>query len=154
MRIRDEIALGCLTGITATIPQLIFDFISVQLGYSKHYAFQISASIYLTRELTIKPLGLLLGGLVWEAMAAFLGVLTVLLLRFTGKDYWWLKGLAISNILMYIIVFGFLYTLGIARIIPLDIPTNMTVFIGNVIYGLTVGYLIVQWGEEDLVTSP
>ncbi|WP_408954455.1 hypothetical protein [Natroniella sp. ANB-PHB2] len=150
MTINDEFALGALAGLVAMIPQVIFDFISVQLNYSKHYAFQISSSIYLYEPLTQRPLGLIFGGLLWAIMSIILGVITVYLLRSSGKDFWWLKGLAISNFFMFVIIYGFLYTLGAATIIPFDIPTNITIFIGNIIFGITVSYLITSWGGEKL----
>lgn len=151
IRIKDTLALGAFAGIIATIPQLIFDYLSVQLGFSKYYAFQISGSIYLVKELTDDFLGLVLGGLVWEATGMLLGVLTVLLMRSIGKDYWWLKGIFVANAVMYTVIYGFLFNLGGARIVPTDIPTNLTVFIGNIIFGVTLGYLIVRWGDEELL---
>lgn len=97
------------------------------------------------------PAGLILGGLVWESQAILLGILTVYYIRATGTDYWWLKGLIISNVIMYTVVYGFLFTLGGAKIIPFNIPTNFTVLIGNVIFGLTLPYLIVRFGDAELL---
>lgn len=151
VKIKDSTALGALAGIVATIPQLIFDFIMVQLGNSGYYAFQISGSIYLFKRFTDDLLGLMLGGIVWESMAMLLGIITVFYMRFTGKDYWWLKGIVVSNLIMFTIIYGFLYTLGAAKIVPFDIPTNLTVLVGNVIFGLTVSYLVVRWGDESLL---
>lgn len=153
MEIRDEIALGAAASLVATIPQVIFDFISYQLGFSKYYAFQISGSIYLTRGLAGKGEGLILGGLVWEFMAVLLGVFTVYILKFTGRDYWWLKGIAISNMVMFIIIYGLLHSLDSATIIPLDFQTNLTLFIDNIIFGLIMSYLISRWGEKVLPSS-
>ena len=150
MEIRDEVALGAAASLIATIPQILVDFISVQLGFSKYYAFQISGSIYLARGLAGKGEGVILGGLVWEFMAVLLGVLTVYILKFTGRDYWWLKGIAISNIIMFIVIYGFLHSLGSATIIPLDFQTNLALFIDNIVFGLVMGYLISRWGKKIL----
>lgn len=150
MIIRDTVALGASAGVLGTVPQLIFDFIAVQLGWSGYYAFQISGSIYLLKRFTDSFGGLILGGLVWESMAILLGILIVVTIRITGVDYWWLKGLAVSNIIMFIIIYGFLYTLGAAKIVPFDIQTNLTMFVGNVIFGLTASYLIMRLGDMKL----
>lgn len=150
-KIKDGTALGAFSGILATMPQLIFDYLSVTLGYSHYYAFQLSGSIYLQKELTYMPAGLILGGLVWESQAILLGILTVYYIRATGTDYWWLKGLIISNAIMYTVIYGFLFSLGGAKIVPLNIPTNFTVLIGNVIFGLALAYFIVYFGDAELL---
>lgn len=151
VKIKDGTALGAISGILATIPQLIFDYLSVILGYSHYYAFQLSGSIYLLKKLTFMPAGLILGGVVWESQAILLGILTVYYIRATGTDYWWLKGLIISNAIMYTVIYGFLFSLGGAKIVPFNIPTNFTVLIGNVIFGLTLPYLIVRFGDVELL---
>ncbi len=96
MKISDGTALGAIAGIVATIPQLIFDFILVQVGFSKYYAFQISGAVYLLKKSTDDLSGLLLGGIVWESTAILLGVVTVFYIRYTGVEFWWLKGLIVS----------------------------------------------------------
>lgn len=151
IKIKDGTALGAFSGILATIPQLLFDYLSVTLGYSNYYAFQLSGSIYLLKELTYMPAGLILGGLVWESQAILLGVITVYYLRATSTDFWWLKGLLVSNALMYTIIYGFLFTLGGAKIVPFNIPTNFTVLIGNTIFGLSIAYFIIRFGDDKLL---
>ena len=150
MKIRDGFALGAISGVIGTIPQIIFDLISVQLGYSKFYAFQISGSIYLYKSLTYRPMGLILGGLIWETTGVLLGIITVYLIRLTGKEYWWLKGLVVSNLFMFTIIYGFLFSLGAARIIPWDIPTNVTIFMGNIIFGLVMSYYVMRWDGSEI----
>lgn len=149
MIIHDRIALGAFAGILGSIPQLIIDFLLVQLNYSQVYAFQIVASIYLKPHLTLKPMGLILGGIVWEFGSAMLGVLIVYLFVLTGNDYWWLKGLGISNGFMFTIFYGFIYTLGGAKIIPFDITTNFTQLIGHTVFGISTSYLIIKWDKAS-----
>lgn len=147
--VKDKIALGTLVGTTATIPQLIINFFMVQLHFSNFYDFQISGGIYLYKNLTYTFWGIVFGGLVWEFMAAGLGILVVYFVFITGKDYWWLKGLVISNAVMFIFVYGLFYTLAAPRIVPWDLGTNWSVFLENLIFGLTAGYLTIRWGNFD-----
>lgn len=146
-KIRDRVALGTLAGTIATIPQLILDGILVRAGLSKYFGFQISAGVYLLRPLTERFWGMLLGGLVWEFMAAGLGIITVCLIQCTGKEYWWLKGLLVSNTIMYIFIYGFFYALRGPRIVPWDLGTNWAVLIENLLFGVTVGFLVARWGD-------
>lgn len=59
------------------------------------------------KKFTDDFLGLVLGGLVWESTAILLGVLAVVLIRVTGKDYWWLKGIFVANAVMYTAMLDF-----------------------------------------------
>lgn len=150
MVIRDRIALGAFAGIIATIPSLILNVLSVQLGFAKWYSYQIGGSIYLHPGLTDSYQGFLLGTFVWLIPASALGIVTSYVIQATGEDYWWLKGIVITMIFMYLAIYGFLYTLGGATIVPFDFATNMSVYIENIIYGLSLGYLIKRWGRVGI----
>lgn len=145
--IRDRIALGVVAGLLATIPSLIVNIISVNLGFARWYSHQIGGSIYLHPGLTDSPQGVILGLLVWIIPAMILGVITSYVIKVTGEDFWWLKGIAVTLTCMYLIIYGFLYSLGGARIVPFDFATNISIYIENVIYGLTLAYLIKRWGK-------
>jgi len=147
MVIRDRIALGVFAGITATIPSLLVNFLSVNLGFAKWYSHQISGGIYLHPGLTDSIQGIILGLLIWLIPAMTLGVITSYVIKATGEDFWWLKGIAVTLICMHLIVYGFLYSLGGATIVPFDFATNISIYIENIIYGLTLGYLIKRWGK-------
>ncbi len=147
MKIKDTITLGAIAGLIGTIPQLLFHFIFWQIGYVKYFSFQLTGSVFLTRELTKTPLGQFIGGFVWLSLASFMGVIIAYLFVFTGKDNWWLKGLMANVIIMFISTYGFIYNLGGAKIVPYDIKTNLIVLLSSLIYGVVTPYIIVKWGE-------
>ncbi|HYH02020.1 MAG TPA: hypothetical protein VEC37_02885 [Bacillota bacterium] len=146
MIIKDRLTLGVVSGVAATIPQLIFNYISVQLGYSQYYDFQISGSVYLYRNLTYTWGGMLLGGITWSGTGAGLGIVTVYLMDKTGSDYWWLKGILISNAIMYTFIYGFFFSSLAPTIVPWDLGTNFSMIIENALYGISLGFLVVRWG--------
>jgi hypothetical protein len=88
------------------------NLLSVQLGLAKWYSYQISGSTYLHPGLTDSLQGFLFGSLVWLIPAMALGIITSYVIQATGEDYWWLKGVAVTMIFMYLVIYGFLYTLG------------------------------------------
>jgi len=145
--IRDRIALGVLAGLLATIPSFIVNTISVKLGFARWYSYQIGGSIYLHPGLTDSPQGLILGLLVWMIPAMILGVITSYVIQATGEDFWWLKGIGVTLTSMYLIIYGFLYSLGGAKIVPFDFATNISMYLENIVYGLSLGYLIKRWGK-------
>lgn len=147
MKIKDPIALGALTGLLGSIPHLLVNFLSVQLGFSRYYSFQISAGIFIAEELTTERLGLLIGAISWSITAIILGTLLVLLVKFTGKNHWWLKGILITGGLTYAGIYGILFSLGGANLVPTDIPTTVTNMFGNLVFGISSGYLIIKLGD-------
>ena len=151
MKIEDTFALGTISALVATIPQLVFDCIShYYLFRAKYLGYQISAGIYLFPHLANDPMGIALGLIVWLFQAIGLGIIIVYTLKITGKDFWWLKGLIVSNTIMYIWMYGILLTLGAGEIVPFDMRTNWTILVDNTIFGLLTPYLIVRWGREGL----
>lgn len=149
MKIKDKITLGTVAGMIATIPQLFLHEIFVFTGYIKYHSLQLTGSVFLLKKLSDDPLGLFIGFVVWETIAAILGVATVYILILTGKDNWWLKGLIFTIALAFISVYGFAYTLGGAKIVPFDIKTNFVVLLGSILFGLLMPYLIIKLGDID-----
>ncbi len=149
MKIKDPIGLGFITGIVASIPQIIVDFILVQVGISKYYFFQISGGIYLNKNITDSLAGIIFGTITWLITSAILATAIVYLIKFTGKDFWWLKGIAITDGLMFTAIYGLMFTLGAAKVVPFDIPTNYAMLINNTILGFLISYLVVKWGKIE-----
>lgn len=153
MKIKDEFALSVIAGLIACIPQLTFDTISYFAGYSKYFAFQIAAGIFVRKDLTTTPAGLIMGAMIWMIAAIFISLVTIAVFRFTGKDYWWLKSPAIVLSIMFIGIYGFLFNLGGAEIVPNDVPTNVTMLINNVIFSIVLGYSIIHYGADELIVT-
>lgn len=147
MHIQDRIALGTISGLLGTLPQLLINFISYHLGFAKYYSFQLAAGVHIAKHLVDTVTGFILGGIIWELTGAVLGILIVYFIRATGKSYWWLKGMLVPNIVMYTFIFGFLWDMGGSKVVPMDLGTTSTELLGNTIFGLTTSYLITRWGE-------
>jgi len=141
MKIEDTFALDTISALVASIPQLLFDWIShYYLFRAKYQGYQISAGIYLYNHLTNDPMGIALGLIVWLLQGISLGIIITLILKYFGRDFWWLKGLVVSNGFMYIWIYGFILTLGGGKVVPFDMRTNWTILLGNTIFGLLTPY--------------
>lgn len=147
--VRDKVALGTIAGLIGTIPQVLINALSVYIGFAKTYDFQLSGSIYLYKELTLTFWGFILGGIVWFSMAIGLGVVTTYFIKVTGKDFWWLKGIIVSNMIMYILMYGFFFALEAPKVVPWDVSTNFSILIENLIFGLTTSYIIKRYLITD-----
>lgn len=141
--------LGAVAGMIGSLPQLLLNFVSKQLGIAKSYDFQISGGVYLLKKYTLTPGGILLGLLTWESIAVALGIVTAYVIRATGKEYWWFKGLFVADGLMYTFLYGYVFALGGPKVIPWDVPTNLSMFVENIIFGVTTGYVVARYMKQE-----
>jgi len=147
MLINDRITLGTIAGLVGTIPQILISFISYKIGYAQFFSFQLSAGVHLAKPLAVEPMGLLMGGFIWELTGAVLGIVILYIITKTGKEFWWLKGIIVTNFLMYTIVYGFAFDMG-ASYLADDIGTNFTEMVGNILFGLTSAFLAAKWANK------
>jgi len=146
--VKDNITLGTIVGLAGTIPQILISLIAYKMGYAQYFSFQLSAGIILAKPLAGEPLGLLMGGFIWELTGAVLGIIILFLLIKTGTDFWWLKGILISTFFMYTVIYGFAFDIGSANVLPEDIGTNLTEMAGNILFGLTGAFLAARWADR------
>ncbi|HBE07170.1 MAG TPA: hypothetical protein DCY85_11880 [Firmicutes bacterium] len=149
MVVQDKIARGALASIAATIPQLIFQAVSVVIGLSQYYGFELSAGVYLPADLTKTFWGAVFGVLIWEFASTILGITTCYIIHWTGRSYSWLKGMLVANTIMFIAIYGYFYALGGPSIAPSDLGTNWSMLIANTIFGVACGWLIVRWSPKE-----
>lgn len=145
--IKDRVALGTLTGILGAVPAVLLNLISHALNFSKTYSFTLAGGIFLKGNVTETAGGILLGSVLWIFTAAFISFLIVLLIERTGKDYWWIKGPLLTIVVMHLLIYGFAFNMAQTKIIPVDVATNISMFVENLIFGITTGYLITRWSK-------
>lgn len=148
MLIKDRITLGVIAGLVGTVPQVLISFISFKIGYAQSFSYQLAAGVHLEKTLARKPIGLLMGGITWELTGAVLGILILYFLIKTGTEFWWLKGMLIANFFMYTAVYGLVFDMGSANVLPEDIGTNLTEMVGNTLFGLTAAFLVAKWANR------
>lgn len=149
MLIKDRITLGTIAGLAGTVPQVLISLISFKIGYAEYFSYQLSAGVHLTKPLTMTPMGIIMGGLIWELTGAILGILILFFIIKTGTDFWWLKGILVANFLMYTVIYGFGFEMGIANVLPEDIGTNFTEMVGNTLFGFTAAFLVARWQTKQ-----
>lgn len=91
--------------------------------------------------------GMILGVTVDIITGGTLGLLIIYLFKFTGRDYWWYKGLIIGNAI-WLWGLGVTINFGASRIVPLDPIFRLTSLVEHQIFGLVGAYLIVKWYPE------
>lgn len=151
MVIKDKIMLGAIAGVLASIPQILLNALFVQLKLTEFYDFQISGSVYLYKYLTLTTSGFIFGGVMWEFIAVGLGIAASYVIAKTGKAHWWFKGILVSNLCMYALIYGFFFSLGAPSIVPWDLKTNWSMLLDNTVFGVTLGYFITVLAERKKI---
>lgn len=144
---QDPIIYGGIAGIIGTIAKEAVDFISVAVGFSKHTYWHVAASIFVHPQEVTKVGGVVLGALADMIIGAFFGVLLLYFIKFTKKDYLYIKGLGFSW-LIWLFLFGMVVNLHIVRITPADIGTSLSAFIEHSLFGLTAAWFIGKYATK------
>ncbi len=144
---QDSIVSGAISGLIGTIAKEIIDFISVAVGFSKETYWHVAASIFVKPAEAATPVGQALGALADLITGAFFGVLLLYLIKFTGKDYLYIKGLGLGW-LIWLAVFGIVINLQVVRITPTDLGTSLSAFIEHSVFGLTAAWFIGKYATE------
>ncbi len=148
MKISDKVAIGAFSGIIATSALNIVDWIVVYFGLNKWHIWQIAGSVYFRIEDVDTIPALIIGAITHTSLIAFVGVIICYLLYYTGRDYYMLKGAGVL-MLMFILIFGGVLRLHIARINPVDAGTNISHLIGHLSDGVIISWLVVKLASAE-----
>ncbi len=146
LKIKDTIAIGALAGIIGSIQISIVNFIFLALGFTITPGWNPFAEL-LSRNYTHTLWGVMVGLVGQTCNCSLWGVFIAYILKFTGKDFWWLKGLGVGAIAWLTTTGLISQMLDLAKETsnrPADqfmIPFNLFLF------GFIVAYLIKQFGS-------
>jgi len=99
IKIRDTITIGSIAGTIATLSFITFNYLVKLLGFQFTSTWEATASIFLSNDLIHTPIGYFVGSLGQFVVGASGGIFAAFILKFTGYDYYILKGLGIGAFL-------------------------------------------------------
>lgn len=147
LKIRDTITIGSIAGIIATIVFILVNYIFKLLGYQFTSTWEATADIFLSNNLVHTPLGNIIGILGQYVIGASGGIIIAYILKFTGYDYYIIKGLGIGAVYW---VLGVGIIGNIINLTPqfADEPvTNFLIILDLVIYGIISSLIITKYGN-------
>ncbi len=112
---RDTITIGAIAGIIGTIGMHITNMFLKSLGLVKITTLQIASSLFLDWDKTNTTYGIIVGYINHFFIGSIVGVTIAFVFKYTGKDYFLIKGLGITGI-FYLVSMGFMIPL--LKIIP------------------------------------
>ena len=145
---KDRVITGALIGILADIIKLIANYIMFQLNFTTVVFWQIAATRFLEKEFLHSPAAYLIGGTADLTVSAVLGVVFVIIIYFSGKDYLWLKGIGYAMFL-WVSLFGTILGISVQEKIPQGPSEIIVTIIAHLVYGLAFALFTKYLYEED-----
>ena len=153
IKITDKYSFAVFASLIANIPINILDFIIYKLGINKYLMWHIAASAYFKKSDVHTIPALITGAATDYITAGLMGVPIFYLLYWTGKDYFWLKGISIGGF-WWLTAFGVILRCKVARIDPVDASTNLYHLSEHILLGFLTALIIVKYGSDLLASSP
>lgn len=148
-KINDTIMLGIAAGLTGNLLKNIWDQVSIKAGLSKTSYPTIAGNLFLTQKQSQTKLGRAMGWLTDAAIGAGLGVGYVSVLRLTGKDHAYTKGVGYGHG-AWALFLGGTNKLKVTPTLPKDPKTLMSFYVGHTLYGLGLALIATTMGDQNL----
>lgn len=148
MKQKDKIAFGTIAGLTGGAVGLAFSYTLFRLGISPLASLHLAASL-----VTIDIMNLTIGAIIWSiithlTVASLFGVLMIHIIKYSGKDYWVLKGVgtgAIFCLIAHSYLIPLMRTEEIIRNLIFNAPSFGTMITTHSLIGLITTFIIVKY---------
>ncbi len=149
MNIKDRFVLGIVSGLAGNMPKMSLMSLAKKKNWAEITCQEKSAGMLLPSHQAYSPYGKIVGFVADNVMATMLGVGTVYMLSFTGKDKALLKGLAIGGA-MWVSFYGVLSTMGATQVRPLSPKTVLCEMVSHAVFGATATLAATTLGNPAL----
>ena len=147
INMRDTITMGTIAGFISTTVMTIIVWIVRLLGYEFITTWETATHIFLTKKLIHTPIGYLTGFLGQFSLGAIYGVIVAYTLRFTGKDFYILKGIGVGAVVWLASIGFFMHLLGIQIEGRGDPLSNLMAIIEFIILGIINSYVVKKYAR-------
>ncbi|CAA7603316.1 Hypothetical protein DEACI_4139 [Acididesulfobacillus acetoxydans] len=127
-----------------------FSLLFYVLGISPFTAGAVAAEIFLRNNLVHTPSGIFIGLVATTALSFGTATLTWLILRWTGKDWAWLKGIIAAQAFTFLGVGLFMPLLGIAPSFRNYGLAHIAALANMIFLGLAQGLWLVYWQQPTI----
>ena len=148
-KIRDRLQLGVISGLAGVVVKDLVGGLLIKAGWAEEAGPQRAAGMLLPAYKIYTPLGRLAGKLADAAVGSLLGIVSVYMLSFTGKDRVVLKGLT-SGALAWVGLYGVLSNMGATTVRTVQPKTVISEFISHAVYGVVTTTTASYLGADDL----
>lgn len=145
---KDAITMGTIAGFIGGIVGLVFSYSMFFLGISPISSVHLAASLVVTDILNLS-----MGGFLWSiithlTVSAAFGIILAYIIRYSGRENWWLKG-AGTGAIICLIAHSYLIPLMRTdlRGLIFNAPSFGTMITTHSLIGLMASFIIVKYGD-------
>lgn len=144
---RDTITIGAIAGLISTTVMTVIVWAVRLLGHQFITPWETATHIFLVRRLIHTPIGYLVGFTGNFTLGAIFGVIMAYILRFTGKDFYILKGIGLGAVVWLTSIGFFMHLLSIRIEGRSDPLSNLMAIIEFNIMGIITSYIIQKYAR-------
>ena len=148
-KVRDRLQLGVIAGLTGVAVKDLVGGLITRAGRAEDPGPQRAAGMLLPAYKIATPLGRAAGWLADAAVGSLLGITSVYVLSFTGKDRAVLKGLT-TGALAWVGLYGVLGNMGATNVRTVQPKTALSEFITHAVYGVVTVSTAAYLGDDEL----
>ncbi len=142
----DTLTLGTIAGTLGTGAMHILSVLFLKLNLIRITTLQVSSAIFIDWSQVNTPLGIIIGIIVHIIIGAAGGVLLAYFIRFSGKDFYYIKGLALAGFMLLVGMGLIIPVIGIVPQLKQEVATVFFHILYYLVYGLVTSYIIARYG--------
>lgn len=139
---KDPIGAAAIAGIIGTAIMDLLAYIIIKIGIPMISPWNIAADVFVIWDLVDSQIGIILGLIGTLALGVGTSILLVFVMKITGKEFAFLKGIVLTNAVGFASMGLFMPLLNIAPQIQLQPLTNLLALIILIVFGITVAYIL------------
>lgn len=148
---QDMVYSGTIAGTLGALVKLAVNLLLCVASIAKTTTLHLSAAALLPKGVALNTAGSLMTGVaVCWLVSALSGIIGVYILRLTGRDFLWLKGIIYGG-LIWVVGYGYLATLVVPeRLLRPDLATSVAMLTAHLAFGLTALFVAGKYKIEVL----
>lgn len=144
---KDIIATGTIAGIVGSTVIDFIAYLSRLGGLNTSTPWDVASLVFLNARYLGTASGYIIGIIGSIALGIAGGVITAIIIKITGSDYAWLKGVLVAETIGFAGLGFFAPLLGFAGFLRFQPTTNIFAVVDLCIFGLIVGYVIKRYAK-------
>ena len=144
----DTLIFGALTGFVGNILKEVFLWTLYLMGISQYTTVLLIADVFSRKQVVLNFYTFITGFATDWTIAALLGILLLLIIKFTGKDYTIIKGIMFSSLVYVFLYVGVIFF----RTSNSGSFTHFIFLIAHLLFGIGSGWYIKRYHttREDI----
>lgn len=144
---KDTFTIGSMAGVIAIVIIQVISMLLVWLGVIDMTILDVAVALFLAEAQAGTAAGITVGVVTHLVAGGGGGVVLAYLIKLTGRDFYWLKGLALGGAVNLLLMGFAVSLLDLVPHMREDAVTMLVHILEQFLYGLIAAYIIVRFGR-------